>query len=125
MIGAIVTNADIFRSYLERFSKGDVDGAAELLAEDFTFNGPILQSTGRAAFLSGSATAAAMARGCEIQRQWVDGDTVCSIYDFKVETPVGAGSIPMAEWSVIKGGKLVSSRLIFDTADMAALMPPA
>lgn len=120
-----MTNADIFRTYLERFTGGDIDGAGEMLAEDFTFSGPILQSTGRAEFLTGSATAAAIARGCEIHRQWVDGDTVCSIYDFKIETAVGAGSISMAEWSVIRGGKLASSRLIFDTADMAALTPPA
>ncbi len=118
-------NAEVFRSYLERFSRGDVEGAAELLAEDFTFKGPILESTGKADFLAGSASAAAMARGCEIHRQWVDGDTVCSIYDFKVETPQSAGSIPMAEWSTIEGGKLVSSRLIFDTAEMHALLPPA
>ena len=120
-----MTNAEVFRGYLELFSRGDVKGAADLLAEDFSFTGPILRSHGKADFLAGSAAAAAMARGCEIHRQWVDGDTVCSIYDFKVETPAGAGSIPMAEWSVIRGGKLVSSQLIFDTAEMAALIPPA
>lgn len=125
MIGATMSNAEIFRTYLERFTHGDVDGAAELLDDSFTFAGPVLQSAGKADFVAGSSTAAAMARGCEIHRQWVDGDSVCSIYDFRVETPMGSGSIPMAEWSVIKGGKLVSSRLIFDTADMAALMPPA
>jgi hypothetical protein len=64
-----------------------------------------------------------MARGCTIHHQWVDGDNVCSIYDFEIETPAGAGAIPMAEWSVIRNGKLVSSRLLFDTAAMAALMP--
>jgi ketosteroid isomerase-like protein len=120
-----MTNAAIFRSYLERFARGDIDGAAELLADDFIFKGPILQSSTKAAFLSGSATAAAMARGCEIHHQWTDGDTVCSIYDFKVETPAGSGAIPMAEWSEIRGGKLVSSHLIFDTAELAALMPSA
>lgn len=118
-----MSNADVFRTYLERFSTGDVDGAADLLADDFAFHGPILQANGKTEFVAGSATAAAMARGCEIHCQWVDGDAVCSIYDFKIETPAGAGSIPMAEWSVIRDGKLVSSRLIFDTAAMAALMP--
>jgi len=29
----------------------------------------------------------------------------------------------MAEWSVVRDGKLVSSRLLFDTAAMTALMP--
>ena len=43
------------------------------------------------------------------------------VYDFEIQTP--AGAIPMAEWSVIRDGKLVSSRLLFDTAAMAALMP--
>jgi hypothetical protein len=118
-----VSNADVFRSYLERFSNGDVEGAGELLAEQFAFDGPILRAKGKAEFLAGSAAAATMGRGCRIHHQWVDGDDVCSVYDFEVETPAGVGSIPMAEWSVIRDGKLVSSRLLFDTAAMAALMP--
>jgi hypothetical protein len=118
-----VSPADVFRIYLERFSTGDVDGAAQLLADEFTFHGPLLQAIGKADFVAGSATAAAMARGCQILRQWVDGDSVCSIYDFKIETPAGSGAIPMAEWSVIRDGQLVASRLFFDTAAMAALMP--
>ena len=118
-----MSNTDIFRIYLERFTSGDVDGAAEFLAEEFVFDGPILQAKGKAEFLAGSATAASMARGCTIHHQWADGDDVCSVYDFKVETPAGAGAIPMAEWSVIHGGRLVSSRLLFDTAAMAALLP--
>ena len=118
-----VSNDGIFRTYLERFTGGDVNGAAELLADEFAFDGPILQAKDKAEFLAGSTAAAAMARGCTIHHQWVDGDNVCSIYDFKIETPAGAGAIPMAEWSVIRNEKLVSSRLLFDTAAMAALMP--
>ena len=118
-----MSNADIFRTYLERFTSGDVEGAAELLAEEFAFDGPILQAKDKAEFLAGSVTAASMARGCTIHHQWADGDDVCSVYDFNIETPAGSGAIPMAEWSVIRGGKLVSSRLLFDTAAMAALMP--
>jgi ketosteroid isomerase-like protein len=119
----IVSNADIFRAYLERFTGGDVDGAAELLADDYTFDGPILQAKDKAEFLAGSTAAAAMARGCTIRHQWADGDDVCSVYDFEIETPDGAGAIPMAEWAVIRDGKLVSSQVLFDTAAMAALMP--
>jgi ketosteroid isomerase-like protein len=115
--------ADVFRSYLERFTSGDVNGAAELLAEDFTFVGPMMQTNGKAEFLAGSARIGPIVRGYEMRRQWVEGEDVCSIYDFKIETPVGAGSIPMAEWSVVRDGKLVSSRLLFDTAAMTALMP--
>ena len=118
-----MSGADVFRSYLERFTAGDADGAAELLDDEFSFHGPILQANSKAEFLAGSAALGPIVRGCAFHHQWVDGDDVCSIYDFKVETPLGAGSIPMAEWSVVRGGKLVSSRLLFDTAAMAALMP--
>ena len=84
-----MSNADTFRTYLERFANGDVEGAGELLAEEFAFDGPILQAKGKAEFLAGSATAASMARGCTIHHQWADGDDVCSVYDFEIETPAG------------------------------------
>jgi hypothetical protein len=75
------------------------------------------------AFLEGSAPLGPIMRGAEIHRQWEDGGELCSFYDFKIETPAGAGSIPMAEWNSFRDGKLASARLIFDTAAMAALMP--
>jgi ketosteroid isomerase-like protein len=118
-----VSAAEIFRTYLERFTSGDTAGAAELLTEDFRFHGPFLQSEGKAAFLAGSAQLGPIMRGAEIHRQWQDGDEVCSIYDFKIETPAGGGSIPMAEWNTVRDGKLASARLICDTAAMAALTP--
>ena len=115
--------AEIFRTYLQRFTSGDAASAAELLTDDFRFHGPMLQSQGKAAFLEGSAPLGPIMRGAEIRRQWEDGDELCSFYDFKIETPAGAGSIPMAEWNSVRDGKLASARLVFDTAAMAALMP--
>lgn len=118
-----MSNAETFRTYLERFTSGDRDGAAELLTDDFRFHGPILQSQGKAAFLEGSASLRPIMRGADVHRQWEEGDELCSIYDFKIETPAGAGSIPMAEWNSFRDGKLASARVIFDTAAMAALVP--
>lgn len=117
--------ADVFREYLDRFSSGDIAGAAELLADDFSFHGPMLQAEGKAAFVEGASRLGPMVRGNEMLRQWVEGDEVCSVYDFNLETPAGAGSVTMAEWATVRDGKLSSSRLIFDTAAMAALMPAA
>jgi ketosteroid isomerase-like protein len=121
--GFPVSNAAIFRTYLERFASGDHAGAAELLTEDFRFQGPILQVEGKAAFLEGAAVLGPITRGAEIRHQWEEGDEVCSFYDYKIETPVGAGSILMAEWNTVRDGKLASARLVFDTAALAALMP--
>jgi hypothetical protein len=53
--------------------------------------------------------------------RFTSGDV--AIYDFEVTTPAGDGSVTMAEWSVVRDGRIVSSRLLFDTAAFAALMP--
>ncbi|MPZ82360.1 MAG: hypothetical protein GEV28_18955 [Actinophytocola sp.] len=116
-------NAEIFRTYLARFTSGDREGAAELLTEDFRFHGPMLQSEGKAAFLEGSAGLCPIMRGADVHRQWEAGDEVCSIYDFKIETSAGVSSIAMAEWTTFRDGKLAAARLIFDTAAMSALQP--
>src|SRR5450756_2676924 len=88
-----MSSAEIFRTYLQRFTSGDTAGAAELLTDDFRFHGPMLQSQGKAAFLEGSAPLGPIMRGAEIHRQWEDGGELCSFYDFKIETPAGAGSV--------------------------------
>jgi hypothetical protein len=117
--------AAVFRAYLDRFTAGDIEGAAELLADDFAFDGPMLQAEGREQFLEGASGLGPIVRGHRMLRQWEEGQEVCSIYEFEIETPAGAGAIPMAEWARVRDGKLISSRLIFDTAQMAALMPAA
>lgn len=118
-----MSNAEIFRTYLTKFTSGDRDGAARLLTDDFRFDGPMLRSEGKAAFLEGSAGLCPIMRGADVHRQWEEGDELCSIYDFRIETPAGAASIPMAEWNTFRDGKLASARLIFDTAAMAAVLP--
>src|SRR5262245_21899484 len=93
-----MSSAQVFREYLDRFTAGDLDGARELLAEDFSFRGPMLEAEGRDAFLEGASGLAPIVRGNQMLRQWEDGEEVCSVYEFSVETPAGSGSIPMTEW---------------------------
>jgi hypothetical protein len=118
-----MSNADVFRTYLERFTSGDIEGAASLLDDAFSFAGPMLTASSKAEFLaSDGGLGPDSFRGCTIHHQWEDGEQVCSFYDFRFETPVGSASIPMAEWTVVRDGKVASSRLVFDTAPMVALM---
>ena len=115
--------ATVFNAYLDAFTSGDLDAAYALIADDFVFEGPMLQSVGKAAFVEGSRGLQPIARGHTLLRQFEDGDEVCSLYDFDVETPAGSGSVTMAEWNVVRDGRLASARLVFDTAAFAALMP--
>ena len=117
------SSSETVNGYLDTFTKGDLDAAYEYIADDFLFHGPMLASEGKHAFIAGSSGLAPMVRGYTLLRQFEDGDEVCSIYDFHVETPAGAGSVTMTEWNVVHDGRLQSARLVFDTAAFAALMP--
>jgi predicted SnoaL-like aldol condensation-catalyzing enzyme len=113
----------VVNAYLDAFTGGDLETAFELISDDFVFEGPMLQSQGKAAFVEGASGLAPIVRGHKMLRQFEDGEEVCSIYEFQVETPAGSGSVTMSEWNVIRGGQLASARLVFDTAAFAALMP--
>lgn len=113
----------VVNEYLDAFTGGDLETAFALVADDFVFEGPMLESRGKPAFVEGASGLAPIVRGHTVLRQFADGDEVCSVYDFHVETPAGAGSVTMTEWNHVRDGKLTSARVVFDTAAFAALMP--
>jgi hypothetical protein len=114
--------AKIVNRYLDALTSSDLDGAASVLADDFTFLGPMgFVISGRDAFLAQTAGKYDHARGYTMLRQWADEHDVCSIYELAVETTASATSILMAEWSTVHDGRLTSSRLVFDTSVGATL----
>ena len=116
-------NADVVNQYLNAFTAGDVDGAVGCLTDDFTFDGPILQASGKDQFAEGSQMAAAIADGYEMIQQVEQGEVVVSLYNFKVKAPATPGSFTITEWNTVRDGKVASARIVFDTAAMGALMP--
>jgi len=116
-------SAAVVRAYLDAFTSGDFETAMDLIADDFSFSGPILQSEGKEAFVEGSKAAQAMAAGYSMLRQFEDGDEVVSIYEFELAAPAMPGKVLMSEWNTVRDGKLASARLVFDTAQFGALMP--
>ena len=115
--------SQVFTDYLSAFTSGDMETAQSLIADDFAFNGPMMQVEGKQAFFAGITQLTPIIRGFKMLRQFEDGDEVCSIYDFEIETPAGAGSVTMSEWCTVRDGRLASARLVFDTAAFNALMP--
>ena len=116
--------AETFNNYLAALTGGKQEQWSALIGETFDFHGPLLQSQGKAAFVEGASQLCPIIRGYKMLKQWEDGDEVCSIFDFNIETPLGKGTITMSEWTTVRDGKMVASRLIFNTPDMVKLMPP-
>ena len=119
----MTTPAKVFSAYLDAFTAGDLERAFALVADDFDFHGPMLRSKGKAAFVEGASGLGPIVKRHDMLRQWSDRDEACSIYDFKIETPLGKASITMTEWVQVRDGKLARSRLVFNTPEFVALMP--
>lgn len=112
-----VKPADIVNAYLAAYTSGDVDRAASLVCEDFSFRGPMQSTAGRSAFRKIAAHVAANARGHRVVRQWQDGDEVCTIYQLCVcvETDAEATSVLVSEWNTVRAEQVASSLMLFDT----------
>lgn len=111
--------------YLSAFYVGDFEGARLLVNESFSFEGPFLSVDGRDAFFEGAEGLKAIVRGHRVLRQWEEDDEVSTVYELDLETPVGSGTVPMAEWHRVEDGQLVFSRVLFDSVAFRALMPTA
>jgi hypothetical protein len=113
----------VVNEYLTAFTTGDFVEARSVVAENFSFRGPFIQTGNREAFFVGAAGLASIVRGHRMLRQWEEGDEVCSLYELKLETPIGAGSVLMSEWHTVRNGELTAGRLVFDTAEFREFVP--
>ena len=113
----------LVKEHLTAFCAGDFETVATLLADDFSFTGPLRQVDGRDEFLAGAEGLIPIMRGHRLLRQWQDGPEVCSVYELHIESPVGSGSVPMSEWDTVADGRIVTARLLYDTAAFLALAP--
>jgi hypothetical protein len=117
--------AGLVRSYLDGFYSGDHESAGRVLADGFSFSGPFVTVQGRDAFLASAEGLRRIAKGHRLLHQWADGSDVCSVYEVRLETPIGAGEITMFEWHKVEGDRLVSGRVAFDSVPFRALLPTA
>lgn len=89
-------------------------GLADVLADDVTFNGPLVQWTGKAEFLEGFAQMAEGMAGIRMLKQFENGDEVCSIFEMDMNTPKGPITASMAEWVKVSNGRIAAAKLHFD-----------
>ena len=116
--------AKLVNEYLDAFYSGDFGKAGALVSEAFRFKGPFVEAANKEAFFASAVRLAPIVKGHRLLRQWEDDDEVSSIFEVNLETPAGKGSVTMSEWHAVRDGRLISGRVILDTAAFRALVAP-
>ena len=83
------------------------------LAEDFKFTGPVASFDSAEGYREMARQAGQAVTSFEVRRQFVAGNTVCSIIDWEMALP-GVGRMTSAELLEVVDGVIVRGELIYD-----------
>ena len=91
------------------------------LADDFEFIGPVASFDSAAGYRAMAVEAGPAVTSFAVRRQFVDGNTVCSIIDMEMALP-GLGRMTSAELLEVKNGRIVRGELIYDAEALRRAM---
>jgi ketosteroid isomerase-like protein len=83
------------------------------LAENFRFIGPVASFESAEGYRGMAREAGQAVTSFRVRRQFVDGNTVCSIIDWEMAIP-GLGMLTSAELLEVAEGEIVRGELIYD-----------
>jgi ketosteroid isomerase-like protein len=107
--------------YYEAWKEKHGDLADVPLADDFEFTGPVASFDSAEGYRAMAREAGQAVTSFDVRRQFVDGDTVCSIIDWEMAIP-GVGRMTSAELLEIKNGQIVRGELIYDAEELRRAM---
>src|SRR5918994_921270 len=111
-----MTALDIVNSYYDAWAnrQGNLDDVP--LADDFKFTGTVASFEDAAGFRAMAKEAGAAVTKFSVRRQFVDGDSVCSIIDWEMALPVSP--MTSAEILEVADGEIVRGELIYDAEEL-------
>ncbi|MGL4768115.1 MAG: nuclear transport factor 2 family protein [Formosimonas sp.] len=115
------TNQDIVIEYLTAFGNKDFATVRSLLADNFTFEGPLMQASSADEFVGMMQGFKDTLDGIDLYGTAQDGDWVGSYYIFKTFIPTVERTVT-SEWFKLENGKIVASYLVFDATKWQPIM---
>jgi ketosteroid isomerase-like protein len=116
-----MTAHDAVARYYEAWKTKRGDLGDVPLADDFKFTGPVASFDSAKGYRAMAREAGQAVTSFEVRRQFVDGDTVCSIIDWEMAIP-GVGRMTSAELLEVKDGQIVRGELIYDAEELRGAM---
>jgi hypothetical protein len=94
------------------------------LADDFEFTGPVASFDSAEDYRAMAREAGQAVTSFEVRRQFVDGDTICSIIDWEMAIP-GVARMTSAKLLEVKDGQIVRGELVYDAEELRRAMAAA
>jgi ketosteroid isomerase-like protein len=91
------------------------------LADDFEFTGPVASFDSAEGYRAMAREAGRAVTSFQVRRQFVDGNTVCSIIDWEMVMP-GLGRMTSAELLEVVDGVILRGELIYDAEPLRRAM---
>ena len=91
------------------------------LADDLEFTGPVASFDSAEGYRAMAGEAGQAVTSFEVRRQFVDGNTVCSIIEWEMAMP-GLGRMTSAELLEVVDGVIVRGELIYDAEALRRVM---
>ena len=116
-----MTALEIVALYYDAWQNKHGDFSDVPLADDFAFTGPVASFDTADGYRAMAAEAGAAVTNFQVRRQFVDGNTVCSIIDWEMAIP-GLGRMTSAELLEVEDGVVVRGELIYDAEALRSVM---
>jgi ketosteroid isomerase-like protein/uncharacterized protein YndB with AHSA1/START domain len=111
---------DVVNRFYEATGKRRTDELAELVSDDVTFDGPLMQARGAAEYLAMNEQLLGFHRQTTMLRQFESDDAVCSIYELTMGAPAGGElTLTIADWIDVADGRVAAQRIYFDPREFA------
>ena len=107
--------------YYDAWQRKHGDFSAVPLADDFEFTGPVASFSNAEGYRAMAREAGQAVTSFRVRRQFVDGNTVCSIVDWEMAMP-GLGRMTAAELLEVADGVIMRGELIYDGEALRRVM---
>jgi len=116
-----MTAAETVARYYNGWQNKQGDLSDVPLADDFEFAGPVASFDSAEGYRGMARQAGQAVTSFKVRRQFVDGNTVCSIIDWEMALP-GTGRMTSAELLEVENGVIVRGELIYDAEALRQAM---
>jgi hypothetical protein len=106
-------------SYLDAWSRKDLEGVAACIHPDVHFKAPMQELNGRDAYVEATRRVFTLLDRVDVRATFITGENAVLIYDFVCRQPIGVSST--AEMVRFRNGLIRDTQLFFDARPFEAV----